>query len=126
MSGRGQLTLYIAVLAKLPTYYMSIFHLPSSIIAELERTMSNFLWEEQNGSKMNHLVKWDIASKALLDGGLAVGNLKNRNLALLFKWNWWFLKDPDAFWCKIVPSIHGVDIYHWHTSRKYGLSLRNP
>lgn len=38
-----------------------------------------------------------------------MGNLQNKTLALLFKWNWRFLKERDSLWCKIVKSIHGVD-----------------
>lgn len=30
------------------------------------------------------------------------------------------MKEPDAFWCKVVKSIHGVDLHQWHTSGKFG------
>lgn len=70
-----------------------------------------------------HLVNWKVCSQTMENGCLGVGNLKNRNLALLFKWNWRFLKDPNAFWCKIVRNIHGSDSSQWHSSGKSGLSL---
>ena len=45
--------------------------------------------------------KWDLASKSLNDGGIGIGNLKNRNTALLFKWNWRFLKKMILFGTKL-------------------------
>ena len=74
---------------------------------------------------MNHLVRWELDTKALQEEGKGIGNLKNRNLALLFKWSWRFLKEPDAFWCKVVKTIHGVDLHQWLTSGKFGRSLRS-
>lgn len=115
-----------AVLANLPTYYMSIFQMPCLVVPELERILRNFFWKGHKGSKVNHLVKWKFVSKALKDGGLGLDNLKNRNTVLLFKWNWRFLKKQDSLWYKVVKSIHGINPYLWHTSYKHGLSLRSP
>lgn len=100
LSREGCLTLCNVVLANLPTYSMSIFQMPNSVISKSERIMYSFFWEGQKGSKLNHLVKWEIASKALQDGGLGVGNLKTRNLVLLFKWNWRSLKNRKPFGVK--------------------------
>lgn len=64
LSRGGRLTLCNAVLANLPTYYMSIFQMPKSVIAELERVMHNFFWEGQKGSKLNHLVSWTTGRRS--------------------------------------------------------------
>ena len=99
--------------------------MPFLVIQELERLLCNFFWEGQKGSKLNPLVKQELASKALKDGGLGIGN-ENRNTALLFKWSWRILKEQDSLWCKIVRSIHGVDPNLWCTSGKLGLGLKSP
>lgn len=61
--------------------------MPSSVITEIERIMCRFLWEGHKSSKVNRLVKWEIASKDTHNGGIGVGNIKNKNTAFLFKWN---------------------------------------
>lgn len=100
--------------------------MPGSVVSDLERIMCKFLWEGHSGSKLSHLVKWETVLKALQHGGLGIGNLTNRNAALLFKWNRRFLKEQVSLWCKVIKSIHGIDPHLWHTSGKFGLSLRSP
>lgn len=48
--------------------------------------MRQFLWEGVEEGERSHLVSWDVVSKELSDGGLGIGNLANRNLALLTEW----------------------------------------
>ncbi|XP_071721834.1 uncharacterized protein [Rutidosis leptorrhynchoides] len=45
----------------------------------------------------------------LIKSGLNVGSLKSKNLSLLGKWWWRFKTDTDAFWVKIIRSIHGAN-----------------
>ena len=61
-----------------------------------------------------------------MDGGLGLGGLETKNLALLAKWKWRFLEEGDLLWHKVVSSIHGMDTYNWHTAGKDGKSLRSP
>ena len=87
LSRGSRLTLCNSVLANLPTYCMSIFQMPVAVSVEIERIMCRFCWEGLRGTKLNHLAKWDLVTRAFRDGGLGIGNLKHRNSALLFKWN---------------------------------------
>ncbi|GKB45218.1 RNA-directed DNA polymerase, eukaryota, reverse transcriptase zinc-binding domain protein [Tanacetum coccineum] len=84
------------------------------------------------GGNMNHTVNW----KKLLDrfhdklstwqvsllssggrltllklilGGLRIGSLKTFNLALLQKWRWRLVINPDASWVRLMKSVHGED-----------------
>ena len=41
-------------------------------------------------------------------GGLGVGSLVVKNVALLFKWWWQFLDNSYPFWKNIISSNHGV------------------
>ncbi|XP_071695278.1 uncharacterized protein [Rutidosis leptorrhynchoides] len=42
-------------------------------------------------------------------GGLNIGSLKAKNLALLAKWWWRFHVEKDALWVKIIQSLFGKD-----------------
>lgn len=139
LSRGGCLTLCNAVFANLSTYYLSFLQMMRSAITELEKIMSIFFWEGQKGSKLNHLVKWSTASKALSDGGLGLGNLKNRNLALPFKWNWRFLRNQRHFTARsskvymavALMNLNGIPLgslglvyaAHGLVSKKYGQNL---
>ncbi|KAA0061892.1 protein transport protein Sec24-like [Cucumis melo var. makuwa] len=68
--------------------------------------MRNFCWEGYFGSKLNHLVKWNLVTLPLKDEGLALGALKIHNYALLTKWVWKFAMKDSGFWRKIICSIH--------------------
>lgn len=75
---------------------------------------------------MSHLVKWEIVSHSQEDGGLGLGGLRNRNLALLAKWGNQFMNEENALWTKVVKSIHGSSNFNWHTVGKVSASLRSP
>ncbi|PWA47126.1 hypothetical protein CTI12_AA474160 [Artemisia annua] len=51
--------------------------------------------------------KKTIASRDL--GGLDFGSLRAKNLSLLGKWRWRFLKEKDALWRKVIRNIFGDD-----------------
>ena len=88
--------------------------------------MRNFFWEGHKGGKLNHLVKWDLTTKTQSEGGLGFGSLKSKNMALLAKWGWRFMKEEDSLWCQVVRSIHGRSPFGWHTSGEFKNSLRSP
>ena len=85
LSKEGRLTLIEAVLFTIPTYYLSLFRLPSRVSKELEKIMKKFLWKGADGDGGDHLVSWKMISRSKRKGGLGVGNLRCRNKALLFK-----------------------------------------
>ena len=61
-----------------------------------------------------------------MDEGLDLGGYKARNMALLAEWGWRYLEEEDSLWCKVVRSIHGKDIFNWHTTGKEEKCLRSP
>nr|ABN08058.1 RNA-directed DNA polymerase, related [Medicago truncatula] len=61
-----------SVLQSIPTYFMSIFLIPSSIGDEIEKIMNSFWWE--NGGNRNKGIKWlswDKLSVHKRDGGMS-------------------------------------------------------
>lgn len=46
LSKEGKVTLIRSMLASVLSYYMSLFVIPSSVAAQIERMQRNFLWEK--------------------------------------------------------------------------------
>ncbi|GJS17617.1 hypothetical protein Tco_0412089 [Tanacetum coccineum] len=44
--------------------------------------------------------------KAVLGSGLEIGSLKAFSLALLQKWRWHFVHNPDSLWVRVIKAIH--------------------
>lgn len=80
----GRLILIKAALSNVPVYYMSLFKIPRKIQLEVEKCQRNFLWLGGLGKK-DHLVKWADVCRPKSYGGLGIGSLQAKNLALLTK-----------------------------------------
>ncbi|XP_071708271.1 uncharacterized protein [Rutidosis leptorrhynchoides] len=52
-------------------------------------------------------VKWDLILASREKGGLGIGSLNSFNLALLLKWWWRLVNNPNALWVQMIKSIHG-------------------
>lgn len=59
------------------------------------------------------MVKWKITSLPLFNGGLEIGSLKNKILALLSKWLWRLSIERKALWRKVVSRIYGEGFQGW-------------
>lgn len=66
-------------------YYFVLFKAPASVLKFLNRKMRNFQWDHDSGSKISHIVLWDLALTPVSRGGLGVCNLKIMNLTMLAK-----------------------------------------
>lgn len=78
--------------------------IPSKLAKLLEKMKRAFFWEGKGEGRSDHLVKWEIVSRPKKYGGLGVGNLINKNLALLGKWLWTFPIEQDSLWHSIIVS----------------------
>nr|GEV43773.1 reverse transcriptase domain, reverse transcriptase zinc-binding domain protein [Tanacetum cinerariifolium] len=55
-------------------------------------------------------VTWDNVIASYGAGGLNIGSLKSKSLALLGKWWWKYRKGcEEKLWCKVIRSVHGID-----------------
>ena len=68
LSKGGKLTLLKSTLSSLPTYYLSLFTIPTHVANKIERVQRYFLW----GDSKTHLVGWDKVCAPLENGGLGV------------------------------------------------------
>lgn len=102
----GKITLIKATLINMLVYYMSLFKMPSKIIQKVEKLQRDFLWEG-GMAKKDHLINWHDVCRPKELGGLGLGRIKKKNMALMGKWLWCFSMERDSLW-------------HSTTSHKYG------
>ena len=55
----GRITLLHSCLSHILSYFLSLFKIPTSVVAKVERMQMNFLWSGVGEGKRDHLVSWD-------------------------------------------------------------------
>lgn len=86
LSKGGRVTLIKSTLSNLPTYFLSLFPIPASVGARIEKLQRDFLWGGIGDEFKYHLVKWSKVCTPVSEGGLGIRNLVVFNKALLGKW----------------------------------------
>jgi hypothetical protein len=104
LSKGGRLTLIKSTLSNIPTYYLSLFHIPVRVAKRLEKIQRDFLWGGKGDEFKIHLVNWSKVCMSTEAGGLGVRNLIQFNRALLGKWLWRFANEREASWRKLVEA----------------------
>ena len=89
-----------STLSSLPTYFLSLFTIPTHVANKIEKLQRDFLW----GDSKTHLVGWNEICAPLTNGGLGIRKFTTFNKALLGKWLWWFGKEEDWLWRSVVAS----------------------
>nr|XP_043619754.1 uncharacterized protein LOC122591558 [Erigeron canadensis] len=107
LSMGGRVTLMKVVLESLPTYYFSLFAVPSTVIDGIESIIRRFLSSGSIESRKINWVSWDTVASPMKVGGLGISKLRDSNLALLAKWIWHYRTQQGALWRKVIDSIHG-------------------
>ena len=85
LSKGGKLTLIRSTLSSIPTYFMSLHIMPTSMANKIERLQRDFLWGCDGEVKRYHLVAWESICRPIESGGLGVRRLITFNRALLGK-----------------------------------------
>jgi hypothetical protein len=106
LSFGGKLILINSSLSSIPTYYMSMYLLPKTILKKMDRTRKKIFWQGGGEKNKYHLVKW-IKITRLKKGGLGIKDLRKMNLSLLCKW-WWKLEHEEGLWQKIVRQKYKI------------------
>jgi hypothetical protein len=88
LSKGGRVTLIKSTLSNLPTYFLSLFPIPSSVASRIEKLYQDFLWNGIGEEFKFHLVNWPKVCSPISSGGLGIRNLRLFNKALLGKWLW--------------------------------------
>ncbi|XP_071712198.1 uncharacterized protein [Rutidosis leptorrhynchoides] len=102
-----RLTLVKAVLNSLPLYCFSLSRAPPCVIKHLESVRRSFFWGGSGNKSKMAWVKWDDTILPYCKGGLNLGSLKCKNMALIGKWWWRFKTESNSLWVKVISSIYG-------------------
>ena len=105
LSKRGRLMLLKSTLSSLPTYFLSLFTIPTYVANIIEKLHMDFLW----GDSKYYLIGWDKVCAPIANGGLGIRKITTFNKALLGKWLWQFGKEEDRLWKRVVVSKYGED-----------------
>ena len=100
----GRATLIKASLSCIPMYYMSIYPMPSGVRDLISRIQRNFLWNGHSEKNRLSPAAWHLIELPKSLGGLGLGNIHQKNLALLAKWVWRYLSEPHPLWRKLVQE----------------------
>lgn len=93
------------VLQSIPTYFMSLFTLPSSLCDEIEKMINSFWWGHSGSSRSGiHWMSWDKLSMHKNDGGMSFKSLGTFNLAMLGKQGWRIMTNPDTLIARIYKA----------------------
>ena len=115
ISKGGRLTLIRSTLSSLPIYFLSLFRMPKSVCARLEKIQKDFLWGGGNLDRKPHLVNWKTVCLEKSRGGLGVRGLSVMNQALLCKWCWRFANERDSLWRMVISAKFGEEAGGWYS-----------
>ncbi|XP_075083498.1 uncharacterized protein LOC142167239 [Nicotiana tabacum] len=108
LSMDGRLTLISSVLDSTPTYCMSLYPMPSSVLKQLDRLRRRFLWEGNNTTHKFPLVKWAKVIQPKSNWGMGLMNLKLHNKSMLIKWLWRYGQPEPVYWKEVITAKHGA------------------
>nr|DAD35928.1 TPA_asm: hypothetical protein HUJ06_006568 [Nelumbo nucifera] len=120
----GRVTLIKSTLANLLVYFLFVFKIPTREAKRIEKMTRDFLWEP--GQEKDHLIRWEIVSRSKEEGGLGLGNITFKNVALLGKWLWRWPLERERLWHEVVASIYGCSGNGWDAGVSRWATLATP
>jgi hypothetical protein len=76
LSKGGRVTLIKNTLFNLPTYFLSLLPIPSSVASRIKKLYRDFLWGGIGEEFKFHLVNWSKVCSPISSGGLGIRNLR--------------------------------------------------
>ncbi|XP_074305827.1 uncharacterized protein LOC141641049 [Silene latifolia] len=81
-----------------------MFVLPKGIIARIEATCRNFLWDNSADYRRAPLVAWDKVCRSKEEGGIWLKNQENMNKTMVGRLVNWIAEKKDTIWVKWVQQ----------------------
>ncbi|XP_019158935.1 PREDICTED: uncharacterized protein LOC109155745 [Ipomoea nil] len=104
LSKAGKEVLLKSVAQAMPTYTMSIYLLPTTLCASLERLMNRYWWGQSGNDGSIHWLAWDRMCKPKKYGGMGFKRLQEFNLALLAKQGWRLLTNQKSLMARVFKA----------------------
>lgn len=117
LSFAGRLQLVRSVLHSIQAFWTSVFTLPASVIASVERIMRQFLWKGAALGRGGAKVAWEEVCRPKSEGGLGIRNLKDCNRASMLKFIWILFVDRESLWCRWIHSVFLTRKNFWNASQ---------
>ena len=102
LSGAGKMVLLKSVLATMPTYSMSCFKLPLSLVKQLQAILTRFWWDLSPEVKKMCWVSWTKLTMPKNVGVLGFREIAQFNDAMLAKISWRILRNPISLLAKVL------------------------
>ncbi|KAF5475420.1 hypothetical protein F2P56_007226, partial [Juglans regia] len=104
LSQAGREIFIKAVVQALPTYTMSVFKLPNSLLKAINSVLQNYWWGQQQKRNKIHWVSWSKLGKAKDAGGMGFRDLEYFNKAMLAKQCWRLTQNPHSLAAKVLKA----------------------
>ncbi|KAL5567359.1 hypothetical protein UlMin_030523 [Ulmus minor] len=100
----GKEVLLKAVVQAIPTYAMTCFMIPDSILKEIEAACARFWWGSSPDHKRVHWKKWSDLCQPKAAGGMGFKDLSLFNQALLGKQVWRITQKPHSLVAQVLKA----------------------
>jgi hypothetical protein len=117
MSRAGKETFIKAVIQAIPTYIMSCFQIPVSILDTLRKVIADHWWGIEGGKKKMHWRSWEWLSTPKSLGGMGFRDLVLFNQAMLGRQCWRLLTDPMSLCARVLKGRYFPDCDLWDASQ---------
>ncbi|GAU31848.1 hypothetical protein TSUD_114590 [Trifolium subterraneum] len=110
LSKAGKEIMIKSVLQAIPSYVMSMFILPASLIDDIEKMINAFWWRggstnnNNNNTKGIHWLAWEKLACPKAHGGLGFRNFEAFNKAMVAKQVWNIVQNPNSLVAKLIKA----------------------
>lgn len=98
----GREVLIKAVLQAIPTYVMSCFLIPSTLLQEIEKLVRQYWWG--GGERSMSWLPWKLLCQTKGNGGMGFKDLTCFNLAMLSKQGWRLITKPSSLFSRLLKA----------------------
>ncbi|CAJ2636059.1 unnamed protein product [Trifolium pratense] len=105
LSQAGREVMIKSILQSIPTYVMSIFLRPKTLLDDIEKMLNSFWWGHSgNNGRGLHWLSWERLSVSKDYGGMGFKNLQAFNMAMLGKQAWNLITRPSNLVTKLLKA----------------------
>ncbi|XP_024632136.1 uncharacterized mitochondrial protein AtMg00310-like [Medicago truncatula] len=104
LSKAGKEVMIKSVLQSIPSYIMSIYLLPSSVIDDIEKMVNAFWWGGRSNNRGIKWMAWEHMACPKEFGGMGFRNFKAFNIAMVAKQGWSLLSTPESLVARVFKS----------------------